>query len=174
MLARAFNHFTGRQLDHTNQDGYYTYQHSGVSTNKSTATQAEPPSYNNDSLLNIDQNHTSRSEHPIKYNADKHSCLTASFPTIVVLAMVLITVVVGRQYIIDMLIYIESLDWWESMVLFSVMFTVVAFPIMSGYMLLNIACGYTYGFLYGAMMTSGCALYAMICSHFIMRKFCKV
>lgn len=105
---------------------------------------------------------------------NKTKCFTASFPSLVVLAMVLISVVLGRQYVIDMLIYIDSLDWWESMVLFAVMFTLVGFPIMSGYVLLNIACGYTYGFVYGALMTSGCATYAILCAHFIMRKFCKV
>lgn len=105
---------------------------------------------------------------------EKRSWLTASFPSLILFALIMISAVLGRQYIKDMLIYIDTLDVWESAVLFGVMFTVVSFPIMWGYVLLNIACGYTFGFLYGTLMTAGCVTYAIICSHLIIRRFFKV
>ena len=109
-----------------------------------------------------------------KNDASDNACITASFPSLFLFTLVLIFFVLGRQYVIDVLIYIDSLDWWESMVLFTLMFTLVSFPIMSGYILLNIACGYTYGFIYGAMTTSACVSFAIVVAHCVMRRFFKV
>lgn len=104
----------------------------------------------------------------------KQNCMVVSFPMLVLIALIMISVVLGRQYIKDVLIYIDTLGLWESVVLFAVMYTIVAFPIMWGYILLLISCGYTYGFWKGAVMASGCTLYAILCAHFIIRRFFKV
>jgi len=121
--------------------------------------------------LNTNNNRKSLSEKLTSISNSR--CLTASFSSLILFTLILISVVLGRQYIIDILIYIDSLDVAESTVLFAVMFTVVAFPIMWGYVLLNVACGYTYGFKFGTLMTSGCAAYAILCAHLIIRKFFK-
>lgn len=122
--------------------------------------------------LNTNNNRKSLSEKLTSISNSR--CLTASFSSLILFTLILISVVLGRQYIIDILIYIDSLDVAESTVLFAVMFTVVAFPIMWGYVLLNVACGYTYGFKFGTLITSGCAAYAILCAHLIIRKFFKV
>jgi len=102
------------------------------------------------------------------------SCVTASLPGLVFFGLVMISLVLGHQYIFDILLYMDSLDLWESTVLFAVMFTMVAFPIMWGYVLLNVACGYVYGFIGGTLMVCGCVSYALLCAHFIIRRFFKV
>ena len=129
-----------------------------------------------DNTLNVNDCHVGKPEadNQLSSHSSKGRCLTASFSTVLLITLILISVVLGRQYIIDILIYIDSLDFAESTILFAVMFTVVAFPIMWGYVLLNIACGYTYGFMFGTLMTAGCAAYAILCAHLIIRRFFKV
>ncbi|KAK2528680.1 Tmem64 [Columba livia] len=61
-----------------------------------------------------------------------------------------------RQYLRDLLLWAESLDSLAGVLLFTVGFIVVSFPCSWGYILLNVAAGYLYGFLLGmALMVLG-------------------
>ncbi|XP_025955605.2 transmembrane protein 64 [Dromaius novaehollandiae] len=54
-----------------------------------------------------------------------------------------------RQYLRDLLLWAESLDSLAGVLLFAVGFIVVSFPCGWGYILLNVAAGYLYGFVLG-------------------------
>lgn len=54
-----------------------------------------------------------------------------------------------RQYLRDLLLWAESLDSLAGVLLFTVGFIVVSFPCGWGYILLNVAAGYLYGFVLG-------------------------
>ena len=109
-----------------------------------------------------------------KSNSAAVHCVKASLPSLILVSCVMISVVIGRHYIVDMLFYIDTLDLWQSALIFQILFISVSFPIMWGYVLLNIACGYSYGFILGTVVTCICAAVGMISSHFIIRKFFKV
>ncbi|KFW67394.1 Transmembrane protein 64, partial [Pygoscelis adeliae] len=55
----------------------------------------------------------------------------------------------GAQYLRDLLLWAESLDSLAGVLLFTVGFIVVSFPCGWGYILLNVAAGYLYGFVLG-------------------------
>lgn len=54
-----------------------------------------------------------------------------------------------RQYLRDLLLWAESLDSLAGVLLFTAGFIVVSFPCGWGYILLNVAAGYLYGFVLG-------------------------
>uniref|UniRef100_G3UQM3 Transmembrane protein 64 n=1 Tax=Meleagris gallopavo TaxID=9103 RepID=G3UQM3_MELGA len=54
-----------------------------------------------------------------------------------------------RQYLRDLLLWAESLDSLAGVLLFTMGFIVVSFPCGWGYILLNVAAGYLYGFVLG-------------------------
>ncbi|XP_065190295.1 transmembrane protein 64-like [Sycon ciliatum] len=63
----------------------------------------------------------------------------------------------GRQYLHGILAFLSALPWWQSSALLQVLFILVSFPFTFGYLLLNIASGYLYGFVGGVLAASTCA-----------------
>lgn len=61
----------------------------------------------------------------------------------------LIVVILCRRYVKDVLEWLQNLDEWQGILLFVIMFTVVSFPMTWGYIFLNVAAGYLYGFILG-------------------------
>nr|XP_013812246.1 PREDICTED: transmembrane protein 64 [Apteryx mantelli mantelli] len=64
-------------------------------------------------------------------------------------ALCLASLALARQYLRDLLLWAESLDSLAGVLLFAVGFIVVSFPCGWGYILLNVAAGYLYGFVLG-------------------------
>lgn len=80
------------------------------------------------------------------------SCLSVC----VLAALCFASLALVRQYLRDLLLWAESLDSLAGVLLFTVGFIVVSFPCSWGYILLNVAAGYLYGFLLGmALMVLG-------------------
>ena len=76
-------------------------------------------------------------------------CYQISGTAIIFLIIGLIVVILCRRYVKDVLEWLQNLDEWQGMLIFVIMFTVVSFPMTWGYILLNVAVGYLYGFILG-------------------------
>lgn len=100
-----------------------------------------------------------------------YSCLTISIYSAIVIAMVCTFLVLGRDYIKYVLLSLEKSNLWISLVIFSLLFTVVSFPMTWGYILLNVACGYLYGLLLGIVIVVMCALCGLTAAHLLIKRF---
>lgn len=76
-------------------------------------------------------------------------CYQISYSALILLVIGVILVVLCRRYIKDVLEWLQNLDEWVGALLFVIMFTVVSFPVTWGYIILNVAAGYLYGFMLG-------------------------
>ncbi|XP_067414360.1 transmembrane protein 64 [Emydura macquarii macquarii] len=75
-----------------------------------------------------------------------------------------------RRYVRDLLLWAESLDSVAGVLLFTVGFIVVSFPCGWGYILLNVAAGYLYGFVLGmGLMVLG-GLIGTFIAHVVCKK----
>uniref|UniRef100_A0A8C8RRL7 Transmembrane protein 64 n=1 Tax=Pelusios castaneus TaxID=367368 RepID=A0A8C8RRL7_9SAUR len=74
-----------------------------------------------------------------------------------------------RRYVRDLLLWAESLDSVAGVLLFTVGFIVVSFPCGWGYILLNVAAGYLYGFVLGM----GLMVLGVLIGTFIAHVACK-
>lgn len=128
-------------------------------------------------MANYNNNYIPISRHPIQRDKllieTKTNWLHASLPSIILVVLVMTSVVLGRRYIMSLLLYMDTLDFWQSALIFEFSYVVVSFPIMWGYVLLNIACGYSYGFLLGTLVTCVCSTSGMMLSHLVIRKCFK-
>ncbi|XP_053251665.1 transmembrane protein 64 [Podarcis raffonei] len=94
------------------------------------------------------------------------SCLSACF----LAALCFASLALVRQYLRDLMLWAESLDSLAGVLLFTVGFIVVSFPCGWGYILLNVAAGYLYGFVLGmGLMVLGVLIGTFI-SHVVCRK----
>ncbi|NXI41239.1 TMM64 protein, partial [Galbula dea] len=73
------------------------------------------------------------------------------------------------QYLRDLLLWAESLDSLAGVLLFTVGFIVVSFPCGWGYILLNVAAGYLYGFMRGM----GLMVFGVLIGTFVAHVACK-
>ena len=69
-------------------------------------------------------------------------------------ALVVLIVVLSRGYLLPLLQWLEGLPFLESLFVFVLLFTLVAFPCSFGFLILNMAAGYLYGFVKGEMVVT--------------------
>ncbi|XP_026546822.1 transmembrane protein 64 [Notechis scutatus] len=94
------------------------------------------------------------------------SCLSVCFLAMLCFASLALV----RQYLRDLMLWAESLDSLAGVLLFTVGFIVVSFPCGWGYILLNVAAGYLYGFVLGmGLMVLGVVIGTFI-SHVVCKK----
>ncbi|KAM4792913.1 transmembrane protein 64 [Cyanocitta cristata] len=93
------------------------------------------------------------------------SCLSLS----VLAAVCFASLALVRQYLRDLLLWAESLDSLAGVLLFTVGFIVVSFPCGWGYILLNVAAGYLYGFVLGM----GLMVFGVLVGTFVAHVACK-
>ncbi|KAJ7991940.1 hypothetical protein DPEC_G00289070 [Dallia pectoralis] len=79
------------------------------------------------------------------------------------------SVALVRQYLKDLLLWVESLDSVVGALLFIVGLIVVSFPFGWGYIVLNIAAGYLYGFVLGM----GLVMVGVLIGTFVAHLVCK-
>uniref|UniRef100_A0A8C5T7I1 Transmembrane protein 64 n=1 Tax=Malurus cyaneus samueli TaxID=2593467 RepID=A0A8C5T7I1_9PASS len=93
------------------------------------------------------------------------SCLSLC----VLAALCFASLALVRQYLRDLLLWAESLDSLAGVLLFTVGFIVVSFPCGWGYILLNVAAGYLYGFVLGI----GLMVFGVLVGTFVAHVACK-
>lgn len=76
-------------------------------------------------------------------------CIHVSGSFIFLLILVAVLVIFCRDHLKDIIEWLENLQKWQGALLFIVMFTIVSFPMAWGYIVLNVAAGYLYGFCIG-------------------------
>ncbi|XP_072112903.1 transmembrane protein 64 [Mobula birostris] len=98
-----------------------------------------------------------------------NNCLK-SFLLICALTIVcFISLALVRRYLKDLLLWVESLDSLVGALLFIVGFIAVSFPCSWGYIVLNVAAGYLYGFMLGL----GLVVIGVLIGTFIAHLVCK-
>ncbi|XP_020893269.1 transmembrane protein 64 [Exaiptasia diaphana] len=103
----------------------------------------------------------------------KARCLQVSGTALFLLVLALCLAYVCRHYLRDLLGWIENLQEWQGVLLFVVMFTLVSFPMTWGYIVLNVAGGYLYGFVYGLAVVFLSASCGVSISFIVCRRYMK-
>eukprot|EP00048_Salpingoeca_helianthica_P011271 m.161663 g.161663 ORF g.161663 m.161663 type:complete len:375 (+) comp15198_c4_seq1:4111-5235(+) len=85
---------------------------------------------------------------------DTNRCFHVSSSIILLLAGCLAALVLCRAYLGAFLSWLADLPGPHGAFLFVVLFTVVSFPMMWGYIILNLGAGYIYGLVAGTLITS--------------------
>ncbi|XP_032876050.1 transmembrane protein 64 isoform X1 [Amblyraja radiata] len=99
-----------------------------------------------------------------------NNCCLKSFLLICALTIVCFTsLALVRRYLKDLLLWVESLDSLAGALLFVVGFIAVSFPCSWGYIVLNVAAGYLYGFVLGL----GLVVTGVLIGTFIAHLVCK-
>lgn len=94
------------------------------------------------------------------------SCLSVCF----LAALCFASLALVRQYLRELMLWAESLDSLAGLLLFTVGFIVVSFPCGWGYILLNVAAGYLYGFVLGMGLMMLGVLIGTFISHLVCKK----
>lgn len=98
-------------------------------------------------------------------------CLHLSGTLVIAFILCGLVVFFFRHYLKDCLEWLEHTKGWISGLLFILMFTVVSFPMTWGYIVLNVASGYLYGFLIGLVTVNVSVLVGVCISLLVCRKF---
>ena len=117
---------------------------------------------------------TERSPSPIIEDGGRSRvtyCMKMTFLAMTGLAMAFIVVMVCRDYLKFLLLWMEQINLWAATVIFAVLFTVVSFPMMWGYIVLNVAAGYLYGVALGSIIVIVCAFIGVFVGHELTKRF---
>ncbi|XP_065676728.1 transmembrane protein 64-like [Hydra vulgaris] len=106
-------------------------------------------------------------------NCLRSKCLHLSGTFILLCISGIVLVFFFRRYINELLEWLQHLDGRVSGLLFVLMFTIVSFPMTWGYILLNVAAGYLYGFFIGLATVTVSVLIGVTTSLIICRLFIR-
>lgn len=98
-------------------------------------------------------------------------CIKVAVISTIVGAILCGLLLVCRDYIKYMLLWMENVNLGIASVIFAILFIIISFPMMWGYVLLNVAAGYLYGLLLGTLLVSVCALIGISVAHEVTKKF---
>lgn len=96
-------------------------------------------------------------------------CFKSALLACVLTAVCFSSVALVRQYLKDLLLWVESLDSLVGAMLFIVGLIIVSFPCGWGYIVLNVAAGYLYGFVLGM----GLVMVGVLIGTFVAHLVCK-
>ncbi|XP_064874140.1 transmembrane protein 64 [Oncorhynchus nerka] len=96
-------------------------------------------------------------------------CFKSSLLACILTAVCFSSVALVRQYLKDLLLWVESLDSLVGAMLFIVGLITVSFPFGWGYIVLNVAAGYLYGFVLGM----GLVMVGVLIGTFVAHLVCK-
>ncbi|CAL8363981.1 unnamed protein product [Arctogadus glacialis] len=106
------------------------------------------------------------SRHPCCITA---CCFKSAVLACILTAMCFSSVALVRQYLKDLLLWVEGLDSAVGALLFIVGLILVSFPCSWGYIVLNVAAGYLYGFVLGL----GLVMVGVLIGTFVAHIVCK-
>ncbi|XP_030645094.1 transmembrane protein 64 [Chanos chanos] len=96
-------------------------------------------------------------------------CFKSALLACILTAVCFSSLALVRQYLKDLLLWVESLDSFVGAMLFIVGLITVSFPCGWGYIVLNVAAGYLYGFVLGM----GLVMVGVLIGTFIAHVVCK-
>ena len=115
---------------------------------------------------------TTKFDHVLKKKTPAR-CLHVSGTALVALLLGLVLMFLCRRYLKDLLEWLQNLDKWQALFLFLVMFTIVSFPMTWGYIVLNVAAGYLYGFKVGLVVVLVCVAFGLSTAFMVCRRFLR-
>lgn len=101
----------------------------------------------------------------------EHKCMHISGSILLLLILTAVLVIFCRDHLKDVIEWVENLEKWQGVLLFIVMFTIVSFPMAWGYIILNVAAGYLYGFFTGLLVVI-VSVFVGICFSFEICRLC--
>ncbi|KAL4235080.1 Transmembrane protein 64 [Mactra antiquata] len=101
------------------------------------------------------------------------NCYQVTLSSLVIISITCFLLVVCRDYIKDLLVWMENVDRFISLLIFVVLYTIVSYPMAWGVILLMIANGYLYGIIYGPIVIEVCSAIGVAIAHVTMKKFCR-
>lgn len=101
------------------------------------------------------------------------SCYQLSISSVILISIICILVVTCREYIKNLLLWLEQTDPYVSVFIFLLLFIVTSFPMAWGYILLMVAAGYLYGYIYGPIVVLLCGTVGIIVAHLVMKNCCQ-
>lgn len=93
-----------------------------------------------------------------------------SGPLILFIVVCVIITLLCRSYIKDLIIALEELPVWESLLVFVVLYTVVSFPFAFGCIVLHMTCGYLYGMVEGTLIAALATAFGYVVVYYLCRK----
>uniref|UniRef100_A0A673ANM3 Transmembrane protein 64 n=1 Tax=Sphaeramia orbicularis TaxID=375764 RepID=A0A673ANM3_9TELE len=96
-------------------------------------------------------------------------CFKSALLACILTAVCFSSVALVRQYLKDLLLWVESMDSLVGAMLFIVGLIIVSFPCGWGYIVLNVAAGYLYGFVLGM----GLVMVGVLIGTFVAHLVCK-
>lgn len=96
-------------------------------------------------------------------------CFKCALLACILMAVCFSSVALVRQYLKDLLLWVEGLDSLVGALLFIVGLIIVSFPCGWGYIVLNVAAGYLYGFVLGM----GLVIVGVLIGTFVAHLVCK-
>ncbi len=97
-------------------------------------------------------------------------CLRVSVLGVILIAVACVVLFLCKDYLKFLLLWMENIDLRIAAVIFIALYILVSFPMMWGYIILNVSAGYLYGLLYGTLLTCGCALLGIFLAHEVTRR----
>ena len=82
------------------------------------------------------------------------NCGRLTGPLAILIVLTIIFLILGREYLVQTLTWLEHLRLIPSICVFVALFTLVSFPFGFGYIILNMAAGYLYGLVRGQVVVS--------------------
>lgn len=147
------------------EDNFWIHSHIDVGDNTVKNRGMLDPEYGSDKTDSTGKNGKDTSAEAYS----ESSCLAISIYSGVMAAVVCLFVFIGRDYVKNLLLYLDDISVAWSFFIFVFLFTVVSFPLTWGYVLLNIAAGYLYGFCLGVFNVVFSAFVGVAISHCAMR-----
>ncbi|XP_014681554.1 PREDICTED: transmembrane protein 64-like [Priapulus caudatus] len=120
-------------------------------------------------VKNCNNNAQSACKNDIFQGNDSTSCVQFCVTSAIAIILLCVALLVFRDYIKQFLTWIEDQDSFTSVCLFVIFFTIVAFPMTWGYILLNLGAGYLYGVVYGLTVVVLSCMVGVPVAHFITR-----
>ena len=108
-----------------------------------------------------------------KSDKDGPNCYQVCLSSIVIIGVTCFLVVLCRDLIKDLLIWLASVHIAVSVVIFLLLFIIVSYPMAWGVILLMIACGYLYGYIYGPLVVLLCSACGIAVAQVTMKTFCR-
>lgn len=103
----------------------------------------------------------------------RSKCFHLSWTFLLYAVGAIVLVYFCRVHLKNFLEWLQHVDKWISALVFLVMFTLVSFPMTWGYIVLNLAAGYLYGFAIGLCTVSVSVFFGVIMSLVICRRFIR-
>ncbi|KAK3600579.1 hypothetical protein CHS0354_020973 [Potamilus streckersoni] len=104
----------------------------------------------------------------------RQSCYRVFLTSIFVISIICTIVILCRDHVKNLLLWLEKVDTPVSFSIFVILFSIVSFPIAWGFLLLILAAGYLYGFVYGSIVVATGGAVGVTVAHLTMKKCCRV